>query len=223
MVRENSAAGARDPAAARRARRPPTSAPSCSASWAARRPTSASCWPRSSQTDDQNFDAALRLLLRASWRRRWSCTGCASATSLTIKAFTRSRLRAVGQREGLRDVPVPGAGEVDAGGRAEPDGPGVVPRALRLPDAARSWPRSRSCRRRRARATSAARTPRPSCSATQARRRRRRRAAGASSDRDARRRPGDARSRRVAGRQAAARRGAQPRLPARARSSAASC
>ena len=41
-------------------------------------------------------------------------------------------LRAVGERAGLRRVRVPGAREVDAGGRAEPDGHGLVPRALRL-------------------------------------------------------------------------------------------
>ena len=41
-------------------------------------------------------------------------------------------LRAVGERPGLRHLPVPGAGEVDAGGRAQPDGHGLVPRALRL-------------------------------------------------------------------------------------------
>ncbi len=41
-------------------------------------------------------------------------------------------LRAVGERPGLRHLPVPGAGEVDAGGRAQPDGHGVVPRALRV-------------------------------------------------------------------------------------------
>ena len=44
------------------------------------------------------------------------------------------RVRAVGEPARLRHVPVPGPGEVDAGRRAEPDGPGVVSRALRLHD-----------------------------------------------------------------------------------------
>ena len=32
------------------------------------------------KTDDGNFAAALHVLLRRSWRRRWSCTGCGWAT-----------------------------------------------------------------------------------------------------------------------------------------------
>ena len=91
-------AGARDPAPARRAQDRRRSAPSCSRS--------------SGSKEDRRRQAAGRVLpdrrqqLRTrattsstrSWRRRWSCTACASATSLTIKAFTRTRLRAVGQR-----------------------------------------------------------------------------------------------------------------------------
>ena len=116
------------------------------------------------QTDDQNFQRALRLLL----------PGAGAVAGAVPRAHRRRadhqglhplRLRAVGQPAGLRHLPVPGAGEVDAGRRAQPDGHGVVPRALRLHERARSWRRSRRCRRRPAPATSTARTPRPSCSA----------------------------------------------------------
>ena len=56
------------------------SAPSCSASSAARRPTSASCWRRSSRPTTRTSTSATTSSTR-SWRRRWSCTACGSATS----------------------------------------------------------------------------------------------------------------------------------------------
>ena len=81
--------GARAPAPARRPQDRSCSAPSCRRSWAARRPTSASCWRRSSRPTTATSPAATSSST-SSWRRRWSCTGCGSATRLTIKAFTRA-------------------------------------------------------------------------------------------------------------------------------------
>ena len=112
-------------------RRRPTSAPSCSASSAARRPTSASCWPRFFQTDDENFHERYDFFYNE-LAPSLELYRVRIGDMLTIKAFTAVGLRAVGERPGLRHLPVPGAGEVDAGGRAQPDGHGLVPRALRL-------------------------------------------------------------------------------------------
>ena len=83
------------------------------------------------QTDDQNFHqrydffykelAPSLELYRVRDRRRAHHQG--------LHPFG---LRAVGERPRLRHLPVPGAGEVDAGRRAQLDGHGLVPRALRL-------------------------------------------------------------------------------------------
>ena len=62
-----------------RTRRRP-SAPSCSSELGSQETDVGKLLAAFFQTDDQNFDAALRLLLQASWRRRWSSTGSASAT-----------------------------------------------------------------------------------------------------------------------------------------------
>ena len=155
--------GARGAAAARRAqdRRLPRQAAARAGQPA--RPTSASCWPRSSQTDDAELRTALRVLLP----RAGAVAGALPRPHrrhADHQGVHPQRLRAVGQPARLRHLPVPGAGEVDAGRRAEPDGPGsfrelygfIPPRAQGDRGAAEGG---------RARTTSAARTPRPSCSA----------------------------------------------------------
>ena len=78
MVRENSPQ-VREILSSSTRRRRRTSAPSCSASSAARRRTSASCWPPSSRRTTRTSTSGTTSST-ASWRRRWSCIGCASAT-----------------------------------------------------------------------------------------------------------------------------------------------
>jgi hypothetical protein len=89
MVRENDLPGARDPSPARRDEDRRLPRQSCSASWAARRPTSAKLLAAFFQTDDQNLRARYEFFYRSSapslelYRVR-------VGDVLTIKAFTRS-------------------------------------------------------------------------------------------------------------------------------------
>ena len=82
-------AGARDPAAARRAEDGRLPRQAAARARQPARPTSASCWPRSSRPTTRTSTSATTSSTR-SWRRRWSSIGCAIGDVLTIKAFTRS-------------------------------------------------------------------------------------------------------------------------------------
>ena len=140
------AAGARAAAAARRPQDRRCSAASCRRSSASERGRRRQAAGRVLQDGRRQLRRAATSSSTTSWRRCWSSTGCGSATRSTIKAFTKSGYVQSVNLQGLRHLQLPGAREVAAGRRAQPDGPGLLPRALRLPDRRQDRRRSPRCK-----------------------------------------------------------------------------